>query len=175
MLGFMNPESLARTLETGLATFWSRSRRRLWCKGETSGNYLLVKSIRMDCDNDTLLLQAEPKGPTCHRGTTSCFAEDHEFSALEFLAYLDGLIRAQSEDMAASSAALKPPEAGLAAAAARLEQQPSTQAHVAGRDRQRMVEGMADLLHLLLVSLAERQITLREVLDELERRLPARG
>lgn len=73
MLAYMNEESLKKTLESGKATFWSRSRGKLWCKGETSGNFMLVESIRFDCDCDTLLLLVTPKGPACHTGETSCF------------------------------------------------------------------------------------------------------
>jgi phosphoribosyl-ATP pyrophosphohydrolase/phosphoribosyl-AMP cyclohydrolase len=73
MLGYMNEEALAITKETGKVTFFSRSKKRLWTKGEESGNFLLLKSIAVDCDRDTLLIQAEPIGPTCHTGTDTCF------------------------------------------------------------------------------------------------------
>jgi phosphoribosyl-ATP pyrophosphohydrolase/phosphoribosyl-AMP cyclohydrolase len=73
MLGYMNREALEATLETGLATFWSRSKQRLWQKGETSGNTLRVAAVHKDCDSDALLILAEPRGPACHLGTTSCF------------------------------------------------------------------------------------------------------
>ena len=73
MLGYMNRDAMAATLESGLATFWSRSKRRLWRKGETSGNGLRVVSVHEDCDADALLVRAEPQGPTCHLGTASCF------------------------------------------------------------------------------------------------------
>lgn len=73
MMAYMNPDSLARTVRTGQAYFWSRSRRALWHKGSTSGNYLLVKEIRLDCDGDTLLMRVEPKGPACHTGEWTCF------------------------------------------------------------------------------------------------------
>lgn len=76
MLGYLSRASLEKTLETGLVTFWSRSRRSLWTKGETSGNTLKVVDLRIDCDGDALLIIAEPKGPTCHRGTDSCFEGD---------------------------------------------------------------------------------------------------
>ena len=76
MLGYMSREALARTLEDGRATFFSRSRGALWRKGETSGNQLLVRSVMVDCDGDTLLVRAEPEGPTCHLGSTSCFSGD---------------------------------------------------------------------------------------------------
>jgi len=73
MQGFMNKEAFDKTLEIGKVTFWSRSRDCLWTKGETSGNFLIVKEIYTDCDNDTLLIKAEAKGPTCHTGERSCF------------------------------------------------------------------------------------------------------
>jgi phosphoribosyl-AMP cyclohydrolase / phosphoribosyl-ATP pyrophosphohydrolase len=76
MLAYLNRESLERTLESGFVTFWSRSRRTLWMKGETSGNRLKLVELRVDCDGDALLILAEPEGPTCHRGTDSCFEGD---------------------------------------------------------------------------------------------------
>jgi phosphoribosyl-ATP pyrophosphohydrolase/phosphoribosyl-AMP cyclohydrolase len=76
MLGYMNPEALAATIDSGNVTFFSRSKGRLWTKGETSGHFLLFKDVRADCDRDALLLRAEPVGPTCHLGTVSCFGED---------------------------------------------------------------------------------------------------
>ena len=76
MLGYMNEEALRQTQEEGKVTFFSRSKNRLWTKGETSGNFLLVKDIKMDCDRDTILIKAEPQGPTCHTGSASCFSEE---------------------------------------------------------------------------------------------------
>lgn len=76
MLGFMNPEAWEKTVRTGLVTFWSRTRQTLWTKGETSGNYLRVQRLWLDCDRDTVLVEAEPKGPTCHTGARSCFFEE---------------------------------------------------------------------------------------------------
>ena len=76
MLGYMNDEALAKTLATEQVTFWSRTKNRLWTKGETSGNVLHLKSIKLDCDQDTLLVQVDPMGPTCHLNTTSCFGNE---------------------------------------------------------------------------------------------------
>ena len=76
MLGYMNEEAFEKTQKEQKVTFFSRSKNRLWTKGEESGNFLFVKDIQIDCDNDTVLIKAEPKGPTCHKGTTSCFAEE---------------------------------------------------------------------------------------------------
>lgn len=75
MLGYMDREALRRSKKTGWVWFWSRSRKKLWKKGETSGNYLRIKQIYRDCDNDTILIRVDPLGPTCHTGATSCFSE----------------------------------------------------------------------------------------------------
>jgi len=93
MLGYMNAEALAQTQASGKVTFYSRSRQRLWTKGESSGHVLVMKSIRIDCDADTLLVRAEPHGPTCHLGTSSCFGDSAEVRPpLGFLAELDALV-----------------------------------------------------------------------------------
>lgn len=76
MLGYMNEEAFTKTRNEGKVTFYSRSKNRLWTKGETTGHFLFVKDIQVDCDNDTLLIKAEPRGPTCHTGSTSCFREE---------------------------------------------------------------------------------------------------
>lgn len=96
MLGYMDREAFNKTVAEGRVTFFSRSKQRLWTKGETSGNYLTVKEMYADCDQDTLLIQAYPAGPTCHRGTTSCFdTPDSE----GFVRALARLIRKRHEDM----------------------------------------------------------------------------
>ena len=100
MLGFMNEEAFLKTQKDGKVTFFSRSRNKLWTKGETSGNYLLVKDILVDCDNDTILIKAEPLGPTCHTGSTSCF---HEDSTKGFLYELQQTIAQRIEDNDESS------------------------------------------------------------------------
>lgn len=89
MLGYMNEEAFTKTKEEGKVTFFSRTKNRLWTKGETSGNFLWVKDIQVDCDNDTLLIKATPEGPTCHKGSTSCFGKDE---AKGFLYELESII-----------------------------------------------------------------------------------
>jgi len=96
MLGYMNRESLQKTLDSGLVTFYSRSRQTLWTKGETSGNVLKVQDIRLDCDKDTVLVKAIPAGPVCHTGADTCFFEQNDPSlqeGLNFLGYLQGVIQ----------------------------------------------------------------------------------
>lgn len=91
MLGYMNKDAYHKTLETGKVTFFSRSKNRLWTKGEESGNYLELKDIKVDCDRDTLLVSVSPKGPTCHKGTDTCWAESNE-SSFGFLSKLEDII-----------------------------------------------------------------------------------
>ena len=98
MLGYMNTEALAQTQASGKVTFYSRSKQRLWTKGESSGHVLLLKSIRVDCDADTLLVQANPQGPTCHLGTRSCFG-DAVRPPLGFLAELDSLVASRKAEL----------------------------------------------------------------------------
>lgn len=90
MLGFMNEEALKQTEESGKVTFFSRSKRRLWTKGEESGNFLMLKNIAVDCDNDTLLIKAEPVGPVCHTGADTCWNEEN--TQQDFLPYLEKVI-----------------------------------------------------------------------------------
>jgi phosphoribosyl-AMP cyclohydrolase / phosphoribosyl-ATP pyrophosphohydrolase len=98
MLGYMNVEALTQTQVSGHVTFYSRSKQRLWTKGESSGHVLQVKSIRVDCDADTLLVQADPQGPTCHLGTSSCFG-DTARPPLGFLAELDALVASRKAEL----------------------------------------------------------------------------
>jgi phosphoribosyl-ATP pyrophosphohydrolase/phosphoribosyl-AMP cyclohydrolase len=102
MLGYMNKEALQKTKAEGKVTFYSRTKERLWTKGESSGNFLNVKEIMTDCDNDTILVKAEPQGPTCHTGADTCFNEKNESNAL-FLHYLQDIIVDRKKSTAAKS------------------------------------------------------------------------
>lgn len=97
MLGYINEAAYQKTIETQKVTFFSRSKQRLWTKGEESGNFLLLKSIKIDCDNDTLLIQALPNGPVCHTGTDTCWAEQNEAN-FGFLSELEMVIKQRKED-----------------------------------------------------------------------------
>ncbi|MFQ3341895.1 MAG: phosphoribosyl-ATP pyrophosphohydrolase/phosphoribosyl-AMP cyclohydrolase [Flavobacteriaceae bacterium] len=97
MLGYMNEEAFIKTKETGTITFFSRSKNRLWTKGEESGNFLTLISIKEDCDQDTLLIQVNPKGPTCHKGTDSCWGETNH-SSFGFLSNLEDTIKSRKEN-----------------------------------------------------------------------------
>lgn len=96
MLGFMNEEAVQKTIDSGMVTFFSRSKNRLWTKGETSGNYLRLSEIKPDCDNDTLLIKAIPNGPVCHNGTDTCFAEVNRSES--FLTNLEAIISNRKSD-----------------------------------------------------------------------------
>ena len=99
MLGFMNEEAVAKTEETGQVTFFSRTKNRLWTKGEESGNFLNVVSIAADCDNDTLLIKVNPVGPVCHTGDDTCWGETNEESDIQFLEYLQDFIDQRKQEM----------------------------------------------------------------------------
>ena len=170
MLGFMNEEALEKTLETQRVTFWSRSRKCLWTKGETSGNYLELEQIRQDCDHDTLLVVVKPQGPCCHRGTLSCFAGDDEFSGLEFLGYLERLIARRKEEMPEGSYTSTLFAKGLQEIAKKVGEEAIEVVLSSGQEKQRTVEESADLLYHLLVFLTQREVALQEGVEELRNR-----
>ena len=170
MLGFMNEEALEKTLETRRVTFWSRSRKCLWTKGETSGNYLELEEIRKDCDNDTLLVVAKPQGPCCHRGTLSCFAGDDEFSGPEFLGYLERLIAKRRKEMPEGSYTTRLFAKGLPEIAKKVGEEAVEVVLSASQEKLRSIEESADLLYHLLVFLNQREVTLGDVMEELRSR-----
>ena len=99
MLGYMNEEAYAKTMQEGRVTFFSRSKNRLWTKGEESGNFLIVKNIAVDCDNDTLLVKVKPAGPTCHTGSDTCWNERNSARNAEFIYLLEDVIRQRRAEM----------------------------------------------------------------------------
>ena len=170
MLAFMNQEALEKTLESQLVTFWSRSRKTLWTKGETSGNYLKLKAMRHDCDADALLVMVEPEGPCCHRGTLSCFAADDEFMALEFLGYLEKLIADRRKEMPQGSYTAELFARGLPQIAKKVGEEAVELVVSASQEKQRSIEETADLLYHLLVFLTQREVRLSQVIEELRTR-----
>jgi phosphoribosyl-ATP pyrophosphohydrolase/phosphoribosyl-AMP cyclohydrolase len=178
MLGYMNREALAATQASGRVTFWSRSKGRLWTKGETSGNHLEVRSIAADCDRDTLLILARPSGPACHLGTRSCFGATPPRAAAESLAFLDTL-----QEVIAERIAHPPPDSYtaklLAEGPRRVAQKVGEEgvelalAAVAQGDAE-IVGEAADLLYHVLVLLQSKHLSLAEVVAELEARHRAR-
>jgi phosphoribosyl-ATP pyrophosphohydrolase/phosphoribosyl-AMP cyclohydrolase len=168
MLGYMNRDAYERTLSVGEAVFYSRSRERLWRKGETSGNTLKVTEIRADCDGDTLLVRAEPAGPTCHRGTVTCFGEELSATLLDDLeAVIDGRLAQRPEE----SYVAKLAAAGVARAAQKVgEEGVETALAAVTRDDDGLAEESADLVFHLLVLLRIRGLSLEDLLAKLAAR-----
>ncbi len=170
MLGYMNEEALRQTISSGLVTFYSRSREKLWTKGETSGNYLQLVEVLPDCDGDTLLIKAVPTGPVCHTGNDTCFAEtNREFPS--FLHQLEGIIEQRLREKPAGSYTVEL-AAGGAPKIGRKVMEEATEVLLAAlqEGRQRLIEESADLLYHLLVLLNTQGISLRQVEEELRRR-----
>lgn len=167
MLGYMNREALAATLARGNVTFFSRSKQRLWMKGESSGHVLSLVSMQADCDADTLLVQAIPRGPTCHVQRTSCFAD----APGDALADLDALIAARHVERPAGSYTTKLFDAGVKRIAQKVGEEgvETALAAVAGDDTELRNES-ADLLYHLLVLLRARGLGLADVLETLRAR-----
>lgn len=174
MLGYMNVAALAQTQQSGKVTFYSRSKARLWTKGETSGHYLLSKSLKVDCDNDTILIQAEPQGPTCHKGTQSCFG-DASAPPLAFLAELDALVAQRERERPAGSYTTKLFDEGLRRIAQKVgEEGVETALAAVAQDEAAVRDEAADLLFHLLVLLRAKGVALDDVVAELRRRHAAK-
>ena len=170
MLGYMNRDALAATLSTGLATFWSRSKQRLWQKGETSGNTLRVAAVHEDCDADALLILADPQGPTCHLGTTSCFGGDGA-QGPGWLANLARIVadRAATGDETSYTARLL--AEGLPRIAQKVGEEGVEIALAAvTRDAEGCAEETADLLYHLTVLMQAKGFGWAEVIEVLRQR-----
>ena len=165
MLAYMNEEAYDKTLETGLATFWSRSRKQLWTKGETSGNYLHVREILADCDADTLLVYVDPDGPACHRGTVSCFDIAPEQG---FLGELEKVVRRRHEQMPQGHYTTRLFTEGVAKISQKVgEEAVETILEAMRGDTGRYIYEAADLLYHLLVLNEQMGIGLRDLEKEL--------
>lgn len=173
MLGYMNREALEATLATGRVTFYSRSRRGLWVKGETSGNGLALVTATADCDGDAILVQARPAGPVCHAGTASCFAAapPAAVAPLAFLAALEAVIAARIAEPTAASYTSRLHAQGLRRVAQKVGEEALELALAAsgGSDAEVVAEG-ADLLYHAALLLQERGLSLADLAAELERR-----
>jgi len=170
MLGYMNADALAETQRSGHVTFWSRSKQRLWTKGESSGHVLALKSIRIDCDADTLLVQAEPHGPTCHNGTSSCFGEGVQ-PPLGFLAELDALVAQRHTERPQGSYTTRLFDGGIRRIAQKVgEEGVETALAAVAQDDDELLGEAADLLFHLTVLLRARGLSLADAVDVLARR-----
>jgi len=177
MLGYMNRDALAATLQTGQVTFYSRSRARLWTKGETSGNTIELRAVTMDCDRDTLLVLGRPHGPVCHTGAATCFHDQPATAAtgLAFLLQLETVIAARIADQPESSYTAKLYARGLTRMAQKVGEEglEVALAAVTDGDAQLVGEG-ADLVYHLLLLLRARGLGLGDVVAELASRHQAR-
>ncbi|QBY03073.1 bifunctional phosphoribosyl-AMP cyclohydrolase/phosphoribosyl-ATP diphosphatase HisIE [Thalassotalea sp. HSM 43] len=170
MQGYMNQEALSATLTNQKATFFSRSKQRLWQKGESSGNTLDVVSIVADCDQDSLLILARPHGPTCHLGTDSCFPEQ-DIADKNFLAYLEQVIHARKNDKPEDSYTAKLLASGTKRCAQKVgEEGVEVALAAATNDRDELLNECADLFYHSLVLLAEQNVDLKEVMKVLQSR-----
>jgi phosphoribosyl-ATP pyrophosphohydrolase/phosphoribosyl-AMP cyclohydrolase len=171
MLGFMNQDALAKTRETGLVTFFSRSRHKLWTKGETSGNFLHVKEIAADCDADTLLIKAEPVGPVCHTGADTCFGTDNKQTAANFLAELEAVIADRQANPADDSYTAKLFARGINKIVQKVgEEAVELVIEAKDDDPEKFRSEAADLLFHLLVLLRAKSTSLDEVVEVLRER-----
>lgn len=169
MLGYMTRESLAATIECGLATFWSRSRGALWRKGATSGNMLKVREVRADCDDDSLLILAEPSGPTCHTGAVSCFGGEAPGSG--WLASLERIVAERAGADAAESYTARLMAGGLKRIAQKVGEEGVEVALAAsGGSDEELIGEAADLIYHLTVLLVARGLDWRQLTDELAER-----
>ena len=171
MLGFMNEEAYQKTLDTRHVTFWSRTRNTLWTKGETSGNFLNVVSMQIDCDNDTLLIKAHPDGPTCHTGTDTCWGEDNEANPLLFLTELQDFINQRKAEMPEGSYTTKLFRDGVNKIAQKVgEEALETVIEATNGSNDKLVYEASDLLYHLLVLLTEKGLRIEDVATELHQR-----
>lgn len=174
MLGYMNEAALGQTIETGDVHFWSRSRRQLWRKGETSGNTLTDARVEMDCDGDALLVTAKPSGPTCHTGAVSCFGNGERFDRT--LEQLAGTISSRLRERPSGSYTVALVDEGTVAIGRKVVEE-ATEVLLAAKDHEngagsesRVAEEAADVVYHLLVLLAERGVGLEAVGEVLRQR-----
>lgn len=165
MLGYMNREAFEKTIETGKVTFFSRTRKKLWTKGETSGNFLNVVEMFIDCDNDTLLIKANPVGPTCHRGTESCF--DTPLSD-GFIRKLSRLIENRHSEMPENSYTTRLFIKGVKKIAQKVgEEAVETTIEAVDGNRSRFIYEASDLMYHYLVLLEQMGVKLSDIEEEL--------
>lgn len=169
MLAYMNEAAFLKTMDTKLVTFYSRSRKELWTKGETSGNYLKMKSIKLDCDQDTLLIKVDPQGPVCHKGTDTCFDEENNNDG--FLYQLEKIIqdrKSGDEDKSYTASLFKK---GINKIAQKVGEE-AVELVIESKDNNKdlFLNEAADLMYHYLVLLTAKDFQLKEVVDVLKSR-----
>ncbi len=171
MVGFMNDEALQKTEETGKVTFFSRTKKRLWTKGEESGNYLNVVSILIDCDNDTLLVKVNPAGPVCHTGADTCFSEVNKDTGIQFLMYLQDFIDKRKQEMPEGSYTTSLFQKGTSKISQKVgEEAVETIIGAMANDDENFIYEAGDLLYHLIVLLTHKGYRLEDVVRELKKR-----
>jgi phosphoribosyl-ATP pyrophosphohydrolase/phosphoribosyl-AMP cyclohydrolase len=170
MMGYMNRESLQKTLETSLVSFYSRSRKTLWTKGETSGNYLHLVDIQSDCDNDTLLVQAQPDGPVCHLGTDTCWGSENTFQC-GFLTQLESIISNRIAHPSDASYTSRLVRKGINKVAQKVgEEAVEVVIEAKDQDDNLFLNESADLLYHYLILLQVKGFRLKDVAEVLDSR-----
>lgn len=171
MLGFMNKEAYDKTVATKRVTFYSRSRKCLWTKGETSGNFLNVVSIMNDCDNDTLLIKAIPEGPVCHTGADTCWGEENKANPLTFLSILQDFIEKRHEEMPEGSYTTSLFKDGINRMAQKVgEEALETVIEAVNGKDDRLIYEASDMFYHLIVLLTEKGLRIERVAEELRSR-----
>ena len=180
MLGFMNKEAYEKTIATGHVTFWSRTRQTLWTKGETSGHFLNLVDMKIDCDNDTLLVRVHPVGPPCHKGTDTCWGEENaplsggtaqHSDALLFLSELQDFIDRRKQEMPEGSYTTSLFTKGINKIAQKVgEEALETVIEATNGTKEHLVYEASDLLYHLIVMLTEKGLRIEDVAEELHRR-----
>ena len=171
MLGYMNQEAFEKTLSSGLVTFYSRSRQCLWTKGETSNNFLHLVDIKVDCDNDTLLVKVHPDGPTCHKGTDTCWGEENEASPLLFLSELSNFIEKRHQEMPEGSYTTSLFCDGLNRMAQKVgEEALELVIEATNGTNERLVYEGSDMLYHLIVLLTHKGLRIEDMAAELRER-----
>ena len=171
MVGYMNPEALQKTMESKLVTFYSRTRQKLWTKGEESGNHLVLVDILPDCDNDTILVKATPRGVVCHTGADTCFGECNKRSGVHFLKYLQDLIDKRRETMPEGSYTTKLFSKGINKIAQKVGEE-AVELIIEAKDQNDalFLNEAADLVYHLIVLLSAKGYKIDDVAEKLEAR-----
>lgn len=169
MLGFMNEEAYAKTKETGMVTFFSRTKNRLWTKGETSGNFLKVVQMLVDCDNDTLLIKAIPAGPVCHTGKDTCFGEKNQEDVM-FLKFLQDFIEQRRQEMPEGSYTTSLFNKGVNRMAQKVgEEAVETVIEATNGTEEGFIYEASDLVYHLIVLLTSKGLRLEDLARELKK------
>ncbi len=170
MLGFMNKEAYDKTVETGKVTFWSRTKQRLWTKGETSGNTLTVVDIKADCDNDTLLIKAIPAGPVCHTGSDTCWDEKNQ-NPIMFLSELQRFIEKRHEEMPEGSYTTSLFKSGCGRMAQKVgEEAIESVIEAMANNNERLIYEASDMVYHLIVLLTSKGLKIEDLAQELQKR-----